>query len=359
MLALLLLSVAPAQPVQVESPSAGWTVSAEYVIWWLRRGYLPPVLTTSSPSSQGLLGQPDTRMVYGDERLETRHNDQFIGTRFALEWLDATESLGLEGRAFFLERDSTYFTLKQRSQSLLALTYFDGVRGEQASIIVAGPDPQRGLLWGGFVGYSRIELFGEEANLVVPLAREVDWSLDLLVGARFLQMRDRYHHTATNYLLPEKAILTGIVDNYRVHNAFYGGQLGLRGECRWERLFFQGRAALALGADAQLVRTFGERVYHTPQERIVSPYGLFVQPSNTGKFRRCNFDGVGEVAVNLGYQVCDWLRGYVGYTFLYWADPLRAASQVDRFVHPELSKIPFVGDSFWAHGFNLGLEARW
>jgi hypothetical protein len=359
MLAVLLAGLIAAQPAVEEPPAPNWFVSAEYVYWWLRRGYAPPILTTGPPGSRGILGQPGTSVVYGDERLQTRHQDQFIGTRFAVEWLPASSPVGVEGRAFFLERDSTYFTLKQRSDRLLALSYFDAAANREASLIVAGPDPERGLLWGGFVGYSRIELFGEEVNAVVPLAREEGWALDLLAGARFLQMRDRYHHTASNWVLPEKQVLWGLHDRYGIHNAFYGGQLGLRGECQVERFFIQARAALALGADAQLVRTWGERVHHTPQERVVTKHGLFVQPGNTGHYRNCNFDGVGEVAVNAGYQIFGWLRGYVGYTFLYWADPMRAAEQVDRVVNQPRPAIPFKGDAFWAQGWNVGLEARW
>ena len=56
-----------------------WTASVEYVNWWLRRGYAPPALTTSSPASQGILDRPDTHVLYGDDRLETRHHDRLRG----------------------------------------------------------------------------------------------------------------------------------------------------------------------------------------------------------------------------------------------------------------------------------------
>ncbi|MFO0876172.1 MAG: BBP7 family outer membrane beta-barrel protein [Gemmataceae bacterium] len=361
MYAVVIASLALAQPVAVEEPQPSSTIhfSAEYMAWWLRRAYVPPVLTTSSTASQGVLGQPDTRPLFGDERLETRHNDRFFGTRFALEWMHASRCVGLEGRAFFLERDSTYHTIDHQADPLMALSFVDATTGREASVIVAGQDPKRGLLWGGFVGYSRIELFGQEANAIIPLAEEEGWKLDLLAGARFLQMRDRYHHTATSWELPAKENLSGIIDNYRLHNAFYGAQLGLRSECQWDRFFLQTRATVALGADAQLSRTWGERIYHTPRERTVTPYGLFVQPGNTGTVRNCNFDAVGEVAVNAGYQVCKHLRGYVGYTFLYWADPARAASQVDRVVNQPDPRISFAGDPFWAQGVNVGLELLW
>jgi hypothetical protein len=368
-LLVCLLGPVPTLSAQEADPplcaNGGWSFDADYVLWWLRRAYAPPVLTTSSPASQGLLDRPDTRVVYGDQRLETRHSDQFIGGRFAAAWTAADGSFGLEGRAFFLERDSTYFTIKHRTDVLLALSYVDANTGRQASEIVAGPDPVRGNLAGGFVGYSRIELFGEEANVVLPVVAEECWRLDMLAGARFLQMRDRYHHTATSYVLPERAVLTGVEDNFRIHNAFYGGQVGVRGEGWFGRLLVQFRTSVALGADDQFVKTFGERVFASPGSRVETKSGLFVQPSNSGRFTNCNFDGVGEVAVNVAYELMEGVRATVGYTFLYWADPLRAASQLDRTINttqpvgPGRPVFPFQGDAFWAQGVSVGLQLRW
>jgi hypothetical protein len=370
MIVVLLVGLTAAQtpgppPPVVEAPTSTWSVSTEYVVWWLRRGYLPRVLTTSSVNEPGRFSRPDPLVVYGDERLETRHDDRFIGTRFAVEWRHPSGVIGAEGRAFFLERDSTYFTLKHRSSPQLALSYIDANTLSEKREVIAGIDPDRGPLLGGFVGYSRIELFGQEANAVVPMWDGPNWEVDLLAGVRFLQMRDRYHHTATSFVLPEKATLYGVVDNIRVHNAFYGGQVGLRGEYRFDRWYVQVRGSMAIGADDQLVRTWGQRIVHTPEARVQTERGLFVQPSNTGRFSRCHFDGVGEVAINAGYQITPWLRGFMGYTFLGWADPLRAATQVDRVVNvqqpgePERPTIPFKGDGFWAQGINFGLEARW
>jgi hypothetical protein len=357
-------SEAPLFPA-VEAAGPRWSLGAEYLIWWLRRGQAPPILTTGPDASQGVLGQPGTRVVFGDGRLETRHDDRFIGARVSVDWLNADRSFGLEGRAFFLERDSTYFTLKHRPTPLLALPYTDARTGRPASEIVAGPDPARGALNGGFVGYSRIELFGQEANAVVPLLDDEAWTVDLLAGARFLQMRDRFHQTATSFVLPEQSDLFGVKDNFRIHNAFYGGQLGARLERRFGRLAVQSRFTAALGADDQLIRTFGQRVTATPQIRVETPGGLYVQPSNSGRFERCNFDAVGEVGVNLAYDLRPRVRLIAGYTFLLWADPLRAGDQVDTVVNPQAGTaparpvIPFKGDVFWAQGASVGLQLRW
>lgn len=216
-------------------PKPGFKLYGEYLVWWLRRAYAPPILTAGTAASQGVLGQPGTRVIYGDEWLETRHDDRFIGGRFGAEWMHRSGEFGLEGRAFFLERDSTYKTIKWRTDPLMALSYKDASTGRESSIVISGEDATRGLLSGGFVGYSRVELFGQEINGVVPLRSHGHWKVDALAGARFLQLRDRYHHTATNWETPANQVLTGIIDNYRYHNAFYGGQIGLKGESQWNR----------------------------------------------------------------------------------------------------------------------------
>ncbi len=325
------------------------------------------MLTTSSPASQGILGAADTRVLYGGDRQETRHDDEFNGVRIGVQWMNADNSLGVEARAFFLERDSTYFKAVSDGSELLAMPYYNPVLNREEARIIAGPAPGRGFLSGGFVGYSRIEWYGEDVNAVVPLAVESTWRLDLLAGLRFFQMRDRFEDTATSRTQPDGATLWGVTDNYRVGNAFYGGQVGVRGESWFGRFFVQARATIALGGDDERVRAFGQAIYQTPQIRVVSPVGLYVQPSNTGQFTRVNFDGAGEAAINVGYQLTSWARVYAGYTFLYWADPLRAGDQVDMVVNraqgstptPVRPLVTFKGDALWAQGVNAGLELRW
>src|SRR5262249_5724320 len=149
---------------------------------------------------------------------------------------------------------------------------------EPDSAIIAGPAPT-GLRNGGFVGYSRIELFGEQANLVGRLYCGEIVRLDALCGARFLQMRDRTDLTATGYSLPDQQTLYGLTDHYRTHNAYYGGQLGLRGALTAGRWSANLRGTIGLGGNDQEIRAFGDNTYQTPWVKIVTPVGLTVGPT--------------------------------------------------------------------------------
>ena len=257
-------------------------------------------------------------------------------------------ALGIEGSAFFLERDSTYFKAVSPADVLLARPIVNALSGSPASQVIAGPGPA-GDLTGGFVGYSRVELFSQEANLVAVFADTPEYRLEFLAGARFLQMRDRADFTSASQLLPTQTTLLGTEDHFRAHDFFYGGQFGLRGQYNWGRWFVNLRGTAALGGNVQQVRAFGDHLVQTPTQRIDLPYGLLVQASNTGTFGRTALNGVYEIRANLGYQLTSWCRAFVGYTLLLWDSPIRAADQVDLALaaggrHPI---VPFREDFFW------------
>jgi hypothetical protein len=301
-------------------------------------------------------------VIYGDGRLRTRHDDRFVGGRITLGWSACDQAWGLEGRAFFLERDSTHFKVVSDGTTLLARPFFNAANGSTASEIIAGPTAD-GLRDGGFVGYSRVELFGQEANGTLLLGQSDNLRCDLILGVRFLQMRDRLDLTAAGHLLPERAILYGLDDHFRAHTAFYGGQVGLKSQYTWNRWFIDLRGTAALGGDDVLVRAYGDRIYHTPRERIASLYGLAVQPSNTGSHSHAEVDFATEAAINVGYRLTSHVGLFAGYTFLYWNNPVRAGDQVDLLLNPNQAgphpSIPFRSDHFWAQGFNVGLELGW
>ena len=61
--------------------------------------------------------------------------------------------------------------------------------------------------------------------------------------------------------------------------------------------------------------------------------------------------------MNLGFQITPWMRGTVGYSFLYLSSVARPGNQIDNtfdgITHP---LVPMASSSFWAQGLNLGLQ---
>jgi len=102
--------------------------------------------------------------------------------------------------------------------------------------------------------------------------------------------------------------------------------------------------------------------------------GVLALPSNSGHFSRDRFAVVPEIDINIGYQVTDHLRAFVGYSFLYSSNVVRPGDIIDRTVN--LTQLPsnlgpgsltgparpmiIVRDTeFWAQGMNFGLEFRY
>jgi hypothetical protein len=352
------LPVAHAQTEVDPAPASpdSWYISADYMLWWLREGHVPPLLTTGSAASGGRLGEPGTEVLYGDDHLETRHGDRFNGVQLHLGyWLDDDQTLALEAKGFILERDSTYFKAVSGGGELLARPFTDAATGLPDSYIVAGPGPN-GTLTGGFVGYSRLELFGEQADLRASLLKGENGELDLLAGGRFLQMRDRLDLTAASWLLPTQATLFGLTDHYRTHDEYYGGELGLEGEIHRDGWFLRMRGDASLGGNVQQIRTSGDQTFQTPLVKIVEPYGLTVLPNNTGTFQRTVLDSVFETGLDLGYRFNNHIECHVGYSFLYWTNPIRSGDQVELTAPPG---IPFKEAAFWGQGLNTGVQIRW
>src|SRR5262249_10830358 len=99
--------------------------------------------------------------------------------------------------------------------------------------------------------------------------------------------------------------------------------------------------------------------------------GLLALSSNIGQRSKDRTVVIPQLGVQVGYQITCNLRAYVGYTFLYWSEVARAGNQIDLAVNPNplppvtppvsgpLRPAPrFENTSFWAQGFDLGLEFR-
>jgi hypothetical protein len=349
------------------APADRWYVGGEFLWWYLRQERVPPLLTTGPAASQGILGQPGTQILYGDEKIKSRH-DRFIGFRGTVGlWLDEEQTWAAEVRAFILERDSSNFTIKPTGQ-FLARPYINATTGQHASEIISGQLPNGDALLGSFNAYSRIEMFGQEANLVGLLWEDEAVRLEGLAGGRFLQLRHRLDLTSSGKTLPDLSIHYGVRDHFQTFNKFFGVQLGLRGGLEWNGFFLRAGGTVAVGGTDEEIRTKAQRVTHTPMVREEQPLGLYVLPTNTGRYQRVVIDVVSEAQVMLGYKLTEHWRVMFGYTFLHWLNPVRSGGdQIDAIDPGQITGsslvarpvMPFKDDFFWAQGMSVGMEIVW
>jgi hypothetical protein len=348
--------------------------SGEYLLWWLKDQRVPPLVTTSPPASAGIIGMPGTQILFGGSDVS---EGTFSGFRFtAGYWLDACHLWALEGSYFFLGDETRKFSASSSQFSVIARPFFNLNSGMEFSEVTVSP----GVSTGRIDVATTSRLWGAEGNLRRHLCGDCSWRVDLLAGFRYLDLDEGLSVDETINALPGGSAFGGdnifVNDRFHTHDKFYGGQLGVDAEYHRGPWFVDLRGKLALGGTRQIVDINGGQLIVTPTGTATSfTGGLLALPTNIGHFRRDRFGVLPEVGVNVGYQVTDHLRAFVGYNFLYLNSVVRPGDQIDRVI--DITKIPnfappgtvpapqarpavlFRDTDFWAQGINFGLEFRY
>jgi hypothetical protein len=366
----------PREPFAGESPGSkicGFYASAEYLLWWTKDPRFPPLVTTSPPSSGGILGNPGTTILVGGGHVD---QEERSGGRFTIGYsFDGCKPWALEGSFFFLGERSIRSQANSADFPVLARPFFDLNFGREFSEISAGP----GLAMGRIDVTSPSRFWGAEANVRCLACCGCSYRLEWLAGFRFLELeesleiRESLQSSPQAPQFPNSQIL--VVDRFATRNQFYGGQVGVVGVRQRGPWFFECCGKVALGATHEVINIDGNQVIVDPTG-TVSTFrgGLLALSSNIGHFSRDRFAVVPEVGINLGYQLTENLHAFVGYTFLYWNRVVRPADQIDRGL--DITRIPNFGiqanplptprpavlfreTEFWAQGINFGLEFRY
>jgi hypothetical protein len=355
-------------------------VGAEYLLWWTKGQFLPPLATVGSPDDMppGALGQPGTVEVIGNQGVD---NQVRSGARFTVgAWLDRAGTLGVEGNVFFLQPRSSQLTASSDGTTLLAVPFFavgtvtnpDGSTTDlsmEDALIVANP----GTSSGSVVVSTSNRFWGAEANGLVNLCRDCTFRVDALVGFRYLDLKDQLGIVSQSDMLPPNGPMSvTVADNFATHNRFYGGQVGAVADFWYGRWLLDLRGKLALGAINRAVAIDGSTTFTTAGATNVAPGGLFAQSiTNIGTQSSTAFGVVPEINFRVGYQFTSYLRAYVGYSLIYIArNVVQPADQIDRAINVNqiqaLGVAPFAGDihpvvpfnstDFWAQGLQAGLE---
>lgn len=373
-----------------------------------------PLVTTSAPSDQGLLGRPSTLVLVGQQDLAY---NLINGGRMTFGFFgDADRRFGFEGSGFVLEQKSniTSVTSSPTGIPTLARPYRDTASPAAfSSMVIANPNFGNGRVT---VGTSN-QTYSIEANGVWNLYRSAPgtskclWSVDFLAGYRFLQMTESLEiNSITNLNLPPS--LLGIVnigpfgvpnlagarllpgalpfggvtvfdqssvvvqDRFLVHNRFNGGQVGLRGEAQYGMWTVALSGKLAVGNMHERLEITGASGFNDPvRGRVGTSYGgLYATSSNIGVYNHDDFAVIPEFNGTVGLALTRGLTAFVGYNFLYVNRLARPATQVNTVI--DTSTVPFSPnygatnrpaglralfnqDDFWLMGVNFGFQVRY
>jgi Putative beta barrel porin-7 (BBP7) len=357
-------------------------VDPEYILWWTKTAPLStPLVTTGPASSSGILGAPGTTVLFGSPLDYGDHSGGRLSTGF---WLDEGGHVAIELAGFYLGNKtvSEFASSDVNGNPLIARPVVNALTGAPAAVAVSFP----GALAGGIAISSSEELYGAETNVIGGLYRDKHFSLDALIGFRYLGLEEKLSIANATTVLPGGIAAFGgapvaapngitITDRFDTRSDFYGGQIGARAEFRFNRLFLDIAGKLAVGNSHEVLNVSGTSTLFGPGGTVSSlPGGLLAVSSNTGLHDHDEFTFVPAAEVKAGVCVTRWLTAYVGYDFLYWYDAARAASQIDGTVNPTLvpTNLAFgttggparpvgsvrTGD-FWAQGIDFGIELRY
>jgi hypothetical protein len=332
--------------------------NSEFLLWWMRGQRPPPLVVSSNPFAMMLGGPPGVGLFGGGMTGDGVHT----GYRFRTGlWFDRDHSLGLEGSFFFLSQRSNEFRFGSAGMPILVVPFIDANTGLQSGRMIASPG-----MPGSVMASVKTRLWGADANLRGNLWCGPNGHVDLLGGFRALGLDDDFQFGTNTTLVAPVPMSVLLNDRFATRNRFYGGQLGVSGEYRRGAWSVDGTLKVALGGTNQRLEIGGNNVVNG----VAGIGGIFAQPSNLRDTSRDRFGVVPELGVNVGYQVTDHLRAYVGYNFLYWSSVIRAGEQIPRSINPVQmlsgptlpSMAPafaFKGTDFWVHGVNFGLEFRY
>jgi len=346
------------------------------LLWWIKNSNFPPLLTTGATTDPrpGALGSSNTSVLFGHP--DTNNQDRAGGRFFVGWWLDDEHQWGLEAGYFFLGDRSVGNVFPSPGNPLLARPFFNVNTGLQDASIVAFP----GVISGRVTVDATSFLEGAEANMTAALLQTRLCRVEALAGFRYVNLNEGLHVVENDQIaqLPPAAFIAlagqsiSVGDLFDTRNNFYGGQIGMRAEVRHKRWSLDVLAKVALGDSNEMISIHGFTGTGPPPASFNA--GLLAVASNSGQFTRDVFAVVPEVGANLGFQFTDRIRGFVGYSFLYWSNVARPGDQVDTAVN--LNEVPtsktfglvggparpafaFHSTDFYAHGVNFGLEFRY
>jgi hypothetical protein len=351
-----------------------WWFTAEYLLWWTKNGPAPVLVTTGPPSTFGVLGAAGTVALFGGPI----DYGTASGGRFSTGlWFCECQNFGIDASFFFLGTQSANFFAASDSTGspVLSRPFTGAITGVQTVEQIAFPGEQAGSV----AVHSTSRLLGADTNLLWnPCCLSGcgpcggTWRWGFLGGFRYLNLKESLGISEDFTDLGTVVTRHQLTDSFNTSNNFYGGQLGTMLTLKRGPWSIDVKTKVALGSTNQSVHISGSEVDTSlntgAQVRFNS--GLLALPTNSGRFGRNVFSVVPEVGVNIGYQVCENLRLFVGYDFLFWSNVARPGAQIDTtlnttqqsggtLVGPARPAFAFHNSDYWAQGINFGLELRY
>ena len=322
----------PPEALLLSPSQRGYWVAAEYLLWSVEGGDLPPLVTTSpagtAPAQTGILGRSGTSTLGGD------FDDQLSsGFRIAGGWwLNAAQTAALELSYAGLPRQSERDSFSSFDYPLLARPVFDVLGGVEAAMVVAHPDLMTGDI---DISYAtQLHLAG--AFRRDRISQQSCRTVDTLIGFRFGSLEEALQiEQSSRFTVGQGQIIGGttldLFDRFETENRFYGLLVGLDVQERLGAWMFNARGTLSMGTNDADVMINGATVTSVPGDGTATTIGgLLAQQTNIGSYSRNRFALLPELSLGLSTHLNRCWEFNVGYHLLYWSEAARPGDQIDR-----------------------------
>ena len=329
-------------------------VSFEYMNTWLEGRYLPPLVSTSPPGTEGVV--PGATVLFGGE--DVSGNRQAAGKLSVGGWFDESERLGAGGKFFEIQTETMGFSAASNANGspLFARPFYEtwpsasGGVGP-ASFLVTGQTSVGTLpftLTGDIQAVAQTDVMGAEGYLRYLLYCAPGRRLDLIGGYQFSRVDDRLQiNNSTNYQPQIFGAHFEAEDLFDTQNKFHGGELGLLGEIGRGPVTLSVLAKVGLGNMNEVVTIDGQSAL-TDAGGFTAYYngGILALPTNIGTYKQDKFAVIPEAEIKLNFKLTRNLEATVGYDFIYWSTLALAGEQIDT----SSGNLPTVNSSQWFGG---------
>jgi len=342
-------------------------VGLEGLVWWSKNQPLPVPVVTTGPASQGTnaggLGVPGTVSLNSPLDYGAQGGmNLYLGS-----WFTYAHQFGWDASLFFLGSTGSQFGVFDRSGAGNFIIN-EPVAGAPFVTQVSAP----GLESGNVIVTSTTRLYGADVNGLFNIFRTAGWTLNLEGGFRYYELDETLNITANSQLFtpttytdnfgntlafaPPGSTVT-VVDQFNTHNNFYAGQVGAQLQYSMNRFFFSGATQIAMGDMHESVSVNGYTNVFPVNSSPVSLQGGNYATNQIGTYSLNKFAVAPQVRLNVGYQFTPFIRGMLGYNFLWISSVARPGNQIDNtfdgISHP---LVPMTQSSYWAQGLTFSLQ---
>lgn len=361
-LLLFCLFLVPSKPLvatELHLVKEQWWIQSDYLLWRTKKAPLHvPLVTTASFSDAlpGAIGQPGTRVLLGDKKINTHWQSGFKIA--AGLWIDPLQQWGIEGSYFMLPKESwtqSVFSSGKPGSIDLAVPIYDvtglwglkGIPGETV-FLLAGP-----IFGPGFQGHFQLktstQFQGSELNAFIRLVDNYTFLVDFIGGLRWLQLQESLSFRGQTAAVPNsmESGFYNFRDSFKTNNNFFGVQGGVKAAYSMGKLRLVGFTKIAVGSMIQKVsirgvsQTSSGNLFYLTQntaEEVLSA-GILAEPTNKGSHHRNAFAAAVEAGIQMFYSFSECLEIGLGYNFL-WTSPLfRPGDQIDHKINPTRSAL--------------------